>query len=146
MDFLSQEKVHSLLDLQILDLSRNSIRRIPEEIRNMRALRVFSVTNNKIEDVPFVVGFLESLQIIRLSNNPLNNGLKGILNSNDISTSDVPTPVAENEKETWLTRKIKTFLKSEAMSLESGGESRFVLTRQQVRLDVLTSVVKVKVL
>ena len=95
----------------------------------MRALRVFSVSNNKIEDIPLAVGFLDSLQIIRLSNNPLNDGLKGILNSNYISTSDLQTPIAENEKESLLTRKIKNYLKSEALSLESGGESRFVLTR-----------------
>ena len=91
----------------------------------MKSLRVFSVMNNNLEDVPFSLGFLDNLRILKLANNPLNEGLKGVLDGNDGSPSPLVTPIAENEKDTILTRKIKKFLKTEAAALESGGESRY---------------------
>ena len=90
----------------------------------MKALRVLSVMNNKLESLPFSLGFLDTLKILKLTSNPLNEGLKNILEGNDGSPAPLTVPLAENEKDVMLTKKIKKFLKNEAAALESGGESR----------------------
>ncbi|MCJ1355598.1 MAG: RAM signaling network component [Icmadophila ericetorum] len=115
--------IYKLSHLQILDLSRNKLIRIPEEIKTMKALRVLSVMNNKLESLPFSLGFLDTLKILKLTSNPLNEGLKNILEGNDGSPAPLTVPLAENEKDVMLTKKIKKFLKNEAAALESGGES-----------------------
>lgn len=90
----------------------------------MKALRVLSVMNNNLQGVPFSLGSLDTLKILKLANNPLNEGLKNVVEGNDGSPTPFNVPLAENEKDAMLTKKIKKFLKTEAASLESGGESR----------------------
>ena len=92
----------------------------------MKALRVLSVMNNNLQGVPFSLGSLDTLKILKLANNPLHEGLKNVVEGNDGSPIPFNVPLAENEKDAMLTKKIKKFLKTEAASLESGGESRYI--------------------
>jgi hypothetical protein len=119
------KKICKLPKLQILDLSRNKLTRIPEDISSMRQLRVLSVMNNSLERLPLSIAHLESLRIIKLAGNPLSDGLKGVVDGHDGSPSFMVAPVAENEKDTHITSKIKQYLKAEAAALESDGDSRF---------------------
>ena len=113
-------KIYKLPQLEILDISRNKLSRIPEEIKNMKALRVLSVLYNNIDDVPFCIGYLDTLRVLKLAGNPLTHDLKRIVDSTDGS----PTRNANDyEKDALLTKKVKKYLKAAAAS-ESGGESR----------------------
>ena len=134
---LDMEKIYKLPQLQILDLGRNNLSRVPEEIKNMKALRVLSLMNNNIIMVPLVIGFLDNLKILKLSGNPLNDGLKSVIDGIDGSPSPLVVPIAENEKDANVTKKIKKYLKAEAASLESGGESRYVTEPSDWILTVL---------
>jgi Leucine-rich repeat (LRR) protein len=110
--------------LQILDLSRNNLERLPDELKAMKSLRVLSVMHNQLRDLPFSIGGLDSLRILKMTGNPLNEQLKTIVDNNGSALSPQTTPIAENEKDALLTLKIKQFLRSEQNAFESGGESR----------------------
>ena len=117
-------KVLKLSQLEILDLSHNRLTSIPEDIKNMKALSYLSLMHNSLGMIPFSLGSLDSLRLIKLIGNPLIEGLKRIVDGNDEEFSPLATPITDKEKEKALTKKIKEFLKAEAASLESGGESR----------------------
>lgn len=90
----------------------------------MKALRVLSLLNNNIGEVPLNLGFLDTLKILKIAGNPLKPSLKRVVDGNDDSYSPPLTALADNEKDTLLTRKIKKYLKSEIVAKESGEESR----------------------
>lgn len=117
-----------LPQLEILDLSRNKLARVPDEIKEMKTLRVLSLRDNYIGEIPSCVGFLDTLRILKLTGNPLRGNLKKIVDGNDIASSPPLTALADNEKEAIMTRKIKNFLKSEVAANEPGEESRYVVS------------------
>ena len=121
-------KIYRLPQLEILDLSRNRLSRIPEETKNMKSLRVLSVLNNNIDDVPFCLGYLDTLKVLKLAGNPLTHDLKRIVDGTDGSPSRIGTSVTDYEKDALLTKKVKKYLKAAATAAasESGGESRYV--------------------
>ena len=121
---LIHSQVCKLPQLEILDLSRNKLSRIPEDIKTMKTLRVLSLLNNNLGDIPSFVGSLEALRILKITGNPLKPNLKRIVEGNDGSSSPSLTTLADNEKDAHLTKKIKKYLKSEVVSKESGEESR----------------------
>lgn len=98
---------------------------MPDEIKNMKALRVLSLLNNNIGEIPSCLGLLDTLKILKIAGNPLNLELKRIMDGNDGSNSPPSTVLADNEKETLLTKKIKKHLKFAAFAKESGEESRY---------------------
>ena len=128
-------KIYRLPQLEILDLSRNRLSRIPEEVKNMKALRVLSVLNNNIDDVPVCLGYLDTLKVLKLAGNPLTHDLKRIVDGTDGSPSRVATSVTDYEKDALLTKKVKKYLKAAAAAAasESGGESRYVTSPISMR-------------
>jgi hypothetical protein len=108
--------------LEVLDLSRNKLVRISEDIKNMRALRVLSLGNNMIENVPPVIASLD-IRILKLAGNPLNPDLMKIVEGGTVSPSRAALP--DNERDVIMTRKLKKYLRSvETAARDSGGESR----------------------
>ncbi|XP_015580482.2 plant intracellular Ras-group-related LRR protein 6 isoform X3 [Ricinus communis] len=66
----------SLLQLRILDLSRNSLQSIPEGFKSLTSLTELDLSDNSIAALPPELGFLEpSLQALRLDGNPLRSCL-----------------------------------------------------------------------
>lgn len=82
--------------------------------------------NNNLKELPLSLGFLESLRVLKLAGNPLNGALNNIIDGKDESPKPLSAPLPETEKESKLTNRIKGYLRYEANSLESGGDSRFV--------------------
>ena len=117
------KQICKLPQLEILDISRNKVARIPEEVGNMRALRVLSLLNNSIENVPFNLGSLDTLRILKLGGNPLAPDLKQIVEGDAVSPVDEALP--DNEKDVRLTKSLKRYLQTaEAQTKDSEGESR----------------------
>ncbi len=117
------EQVYKLPQLEILDLSRNKLSKVPDEIGNMKALRVLSLLNNYIETIPYCLGTLDTLRILKLAGNPLSPELMRIVNGSDGTYSPSLATMTDNEKDTLLTKRIKKHLKVEAAAKESGDGS-----------------------
>jgi small subunit ribosomal protein S23 len=123
-----------LNQLQILDLSRNKLQKIPEDIGNMTALRVLSVQHNRLENLPLCIADLSTLQILKVAGNPLITPLKRIAEGRE--GDPVPALLTDNERDTFLTANVKKYLRQSAVlvrsEIESGGESRFDVFVQSV--------------
>jgi len=118
--------VYKLPLLEILDLSRNKISKIPEEIRKLKSLRVFSIMQNRLDDLPVGLSEMNKLQILKVSGNSLKYPLRRVL---ELKEAEVATSsMTDNEKEVAVTAELKTYLKSRqpipAPDPESGSEAR----------------------
>lgn len=103
--------------LEILDLSRNKITIIPEEIRNLTSLRVLSVMQNLLEDLPSELSDMNKLQVLKVSGNSLKYPLKRIL---DMKEADITTmEMTENEKESAITAELKRYLRNRQSALDA---------------------------
>jgi hypothetical protein len=122
--FVDSQQLLKMEKLQILDLSRNNLGSLPDELKAMKSLRVLSVMHNQLNELPLSIGGLDSLRILKMAGNPLNDHLRAIIDNNGNALSPQTTPIAENEKDALLTLKIKQFLRSQLETFESGGESR----------------------
>lgn len=81
--------------------------------------------HNALKDLPFSLGHLESLRLLKTAGNPLNEHLKSIIDGSESTPSPKATPLGEHERNAFVTIKIKSYLKSEALAQESGAESRY---------------------
>ncbi len=125
---LTESKIFGLPQLEILDLSRNKISEVPDEIEQMKALRVFSIQHNNIGDLPFCLGSINTLRMLKLTGNPLTPRLKRIVEGSDISPGPSPAFVDnEIEKDTMSTKKVLEYLRTLAAAKDSEGDSRYVL-------------------
>lgn len=121
---LTNEQIYRLPQLEILDLSRNKLGRIPEDIKNMKALRVLSLTYNGIRDLPSCIGSLDGLDILKIAENPLNLNLMRVVEGTDGSSSPLSTPHTDNEKERSMTKRIKKYLRAVGATKDYAEESR----------------------
>lgn len=121
-----------LPQLEILDLSRNNVNEVPEEIDKMKALRVFAIQHNKIESLPLGLGDISTLRMLKVTGNPLKPALKSIVEgSDDILSPTTPAlPNDENERDKILTRKVIEHLRTQAAIRDSGEDSRSVIAGQ----------------
>ena len=112
--------------LEILDISRNKINYLPEEIRNLSSLRVLSVMQNRLEDLPLGLSDMSKLQILKVAGNPLRHPLRGVLED---SESRIAPSMSDNEKEVAVTAGLKRFLKTRqldsAPEIEGNSEPRY---------------------
>jgi hypothetical protein len=102
--------VYKLPLLEILDLSRNKISHLPEEIKKLTSLRVLSVMQNRLDDLPLSISDMNKLQILKVAGNPLRYPLRRLLEASD--TEIGPSTMSDNEKEVALTAELKRFLKT----------------------------------
>jgi len=71
--------VYKLPLLEILDISRNKVRKISKEIKSLASLRVFSIVHNRVDDLPPELCEMTKLQILKIAENPLRFKLKKVV-------------------------------------------------------------------
>lgn len=96
--------------LEILDISRNKIGSLPEEIVKLKSLRVLSVMQNRLDDLPAGLSNMTKLQILKVAGNPLCSPLRRLLEKSEAEMA--PSGMTDNEKEVAVTADLKRFLKS----------------------------------
>jgi len=105
--------VYELPLLEILDVSRNKISHLPEEIKKLTSLRVLSVMQNRLEDLPLGLSEMTQLQTLKVAGNPLKAPLQQALKD---SESVIAPSMSDNEKEVALTAELKRFLKTRQLA------------------------------
>lgn len=99
--------------LEILDISRNKIKALPDNIAKMSSLKVLAAQRNEIENLPFCISEMTSLLALKVDSNPLNPMLKQVVEAHSL----YPTPGGTRDNESAdlvITAQIKLFLKHEA--------------------------------
>jgi hypothetical protein len=115
--------------LEILDLSRNKINALPDEISKLRSLRVLSIMQNRLDDLPVGLSDMNKLQILKIAGNPLRYPLRRVL---EASEAEIAPGMTDNEKEVAVTAELKRFLRTRQQATtpepESSGDTRLVNT------------------
>ena len=65
------EQILQLSNLEILDLSKNSITSIPEDINRLSSLRFLAISNNKVTRLPLAIGDMTNLGRLKVDENPI---------------------------------------------------------------------------
>jgi Leucine rich repeat len=110
-------QVLQLAALEILDLSRNKLRALPDEIRQMTSLKVLAIQRNRIERLPTSLGEMNRLTVLKVDENPL------VFPPRDVLLADKDMLNAPIDKTMiHITAKIKKFLRQNTNS--TNGRSR----------------------
>ena len=105
-------QLFALHQLEILDVSRNELTDISDEIGNLKVLRVLSIRHNKLQDLPLCIGFLKSMRMLRLEDNPWNPELAEVIQEGESSyRSSNPGRYDESERDRHLTVFVLEYLK-----------------------------------
>lgn len=99
-----------MTSLEILDVSRNKIRSIPQKIANLTSLKVLAIAKNKIEELPVCLGEINSLQVLKLDGNPLTFPPLEVCTIKD----NAPAPANENERDAVIATQVKKFMRQQA--------------------------------
>lgn len=107
--------------LEILDLSRNKIECLPDDIAKMASLKVLAIQKNKIQHLPLCISEMTALLALKIDGNPLNLMLSRIVEAQYLE--DASNSVRDNgSTDMAVTAQIKQFLKQEATSTASRSE------------------------
>lgn len=113
--------------LEILDISRNKIGKLPDEIKRLSSLRVLSVKQNRLDDLPLGLSEMSKLQILKVAGNPLRYPLRRLLEATEVEMA--PSSLTDNEKEVAVTAELKRFLKTRQAATpvdnDPGSEARY---------------------
>ena len=97
--------------LEILDLSKNRISSIPEDINKMTSLKFLAVSRNKITRLPLALGEMNSLGKLKFDENPIEFPPPEVYQpSQDHMTSSL-----EIEKVVDVCQEVKKFLRATAI-------------------------------
>lgn len=99
-----------MTSLEILDVSRNKIRSIPDRIVNLTSLKVLAIAKNKIEQLPVSLGEMNTLQVLKLDSNPLTFPPPEVCTIRD----NAPSPSNENERDAVIATQVKKFMRQQA--------------------------------
>lgn len=99
--------MYKLPFLEILDVSRNKIREISDEISNLTSLRVLSIMQNRLEDLPAELADMNKLQILKVAGNNLRYPLRRVLEIKEQELGNL----AVADREVAVTAELKRYLK-----------------------------------
>lgn len=118
-------QILELDSLEILDICKNRLQALPENINRLSSLKVLAVQKNRIEKLPISLGDIGSLQVLKLDGNPLTFPPPEICTLR----KDTPVPSNDLEKDALITTQVKRYLKQiqtrERLKIDSEGDSRY---------------------
>ena len=118
--------MYKLSLLEILDISRNKVRTVSHEVKNLTSLRVFSLMHNRIDDLPPELAEMTKLQILKITENPLRPRLRRVVEMKEAELACLE--MTDTERETAITAEIKRHLRESKpvflpIDPESGAET-----------------------
>jgi Leucine-rich repeat (LRR) protein len=123
LTLLSIKQVLGLPKLEILDISKNDVVSIPEDINRMTSLKFLALERNQIKRLPLALGEMTNLAKLKFDDNPLEFPPEDVL---QLPADTKATLGTEKEKELCL--QVKKYLRltsmREKMRVVSEDESR----------------------
>lgn len=104
-------QVLQLTQLEILDVSKNRITAIPEDIKKLTSLKYLAVSRNRITRLPFALGEMSSLGKLKFDENPIEFPPPDALKL----SSDSSASAFEAEREKDICQKVKRYLRGAAV-------------------------------
>lgn len=111
-------QVLHLRNLQILDLSHNSITSIPDGIKMMFSLMFLAAEKNQIERLPLCIGEMSRLTKIKVEANPIEFPPPEVFVPSTFGSSPGGHPMEEARQ---ICSQVKSFLHEAAVRERSGG-------------------------
>lgn len=99
-----------LSKLEILDLSRNKLTSIPEDVKSLTSLKFLAVARNRITRLPLALGEMHSLGKLKFDENPLE-----FPPSEVYKLSPERSSAHETERDKEICQKVKRFLRATAV-------------------------------
>lgn len=100
-----------LSSLEILDISKNKIISVPEDIKNMSSLKFLAVARNRITRLPLALGEMNSLNKLKFDENPIEFPPPEALRPQE----DRFVTSIEYEQEKDICQQVKRFLRQAAL-------------------------------
>lgn len=126
-----------LPSLEILDISRNKIRKLPTEPGRLLRLKVLSLSNNRIKRLPVWIAKMKDLRVLKLEANPISwpppnisvvpSAVERAASSDTIASSSTSSSSYSSKKHedrmlaVWLA-KLKKWIEENGQETESGAE------------------------
>ncbi|CAI2184373.1 11671_t:CDS:2 [Funneliformis geosporum] len=85
--------------VEILDLSRNKIRKMPDDFGTLMSLKLLKISKNHIRQLPLYISEMKDLQYLKLDNNPIVFPPKSVHTMPKGEEKEVMLPWLENLKE-----------------------------------------------
>ena len=104
-------QVLQLNQLEILDVSKNRITAIPEDIKKLTSLKFLAVSRNRITRLPYALGEMSSLGKLKFDENPIEFPPPEALKL----TAESSASAFEAEREKDTCQKVKRFLRAAAV-------------------------------
>lgn len=101
-------QVLSLPKLEILDISKNAIDAIPEDIKKMTNLKFLAVARNNIKRLPLALGEMNLVKL-KFDENPIE------FPPPDVFKPNMDSNVVESEKDKDMCQQVKRFMKAAAL-------------------------------
>lgn len=67
----AHEQLTAMMNLEILDLSKNQIAAFPDEPGQLASLKVLSLTHNRIYALPTYLTSFDNLKVFKVAHNPI---------------------------------------------------------------------------
>lgn len=99
----------SLSKLEILDISKNFIDGIPQEIKNMSNLKFLAVARNQIKRLPLALGEMNLVKL-KFDENPIEFPPMDLLKQSDRNAAMI-----DSEKDKDMCQQVKRFMKNAAL-------------------------------
>lgn len=103
-------QVLTLHKLEILDISKNNIDGIPEDIKKMTNLKFLAVARNQIKRLPLALGEMNLVKL-KFDENPIEFPPPEALKP----STDRANPSIESEKDKDMCQQVKRYMKTAAM-------------------------------
>ncbi|KHN95837.1 RAM signaling pathway, SOG2 [Metarhizium album ARSEF 1941] len=112
-----------LTSLEILDLGRNQLRMLPQDIARLSSLKVLSVPKNQIRELPLCLADMASLQVLKFEGNPISFPPKDAIQPQAGSPPHDGVVRETEVTEVAVTATIKKFLRHYAMTGRMEGDA-----------------------
>ena len=115
-------QIFGLSQLEILDISRNDLKNVSDDIESLKVLRVLSISHNNVKDLPICLAGIVTLRMLRLDGNPWKPEIEEMIRAAEATYSPTtPARPDDSERDRHITAVIVEYLRKKQISIDEYG-------------------------